>query len=195
MLDILNVRVAIEFIWIASELLYYKSRALLPSDKMEDEYFTPPLPPELIKRLLEFKKYQKSSSALKEMFDSTSDSFARSAGHEELGEEEVYLEVSLFDLLKAFANVLESHSTVEQEEIIFDEILVSDRISYITDLLKENEMILFTDVFSPRPGRSEVIASFLAVLEMTKMKIIKVFQHRVFGEIRIARNFILENFV
>lgn len=191
MMERMNVRIASEFIWMASELLFYKSKALLPSEDLEDEFFTPPLPPELIEKLLEYKRYQQSSQLFRDMWELQTDVYAREPDPKELGSDENddYLEVSLFDLLKAFASVLDSQSTVEQEEIVFDEILVSDRIEYIADLLKESEYILFTDIFTSRPGRAEIVASFLAILEMAKTKFARIMQHRVFGEIRIYRNF------
>ncbi len=191
MMERMNVRIASEFIWMASELLYYKSKALLPSEDIEDEFFTPPLPPELIEKLLEYKRYQQSSQLFREMWEMQTDVYTRDPDPGELGtdENDDYLEVSLFDLLKAFASVLDSQSTVEQEEIVFDEILVSDRIEYIAELLKESEYILFTQIFSKRPGRAEIVASFLAILEMAKTRVARILQHRVFGEIRIYRNF------
>ncbi|MCK7484077.1 MAG: segregation/condensation protein A [Candidatus Moduliflexus flocculans] len=83
--------------------------------------------------------------------------------------------------------------TVDTREIVFDEILVSDRIEHITELLKENEAVIFNDIFSERPSKPEIIATFLAILEMSKTGMIKVQQHRVFGDIRILRNFSLES--
>ncbi len=189
----LNVRVATEFIWMASELLYYKSRSLLPTGDIEDEYFVPPLPPELIAKLLEFKKYQNASKSLNDKYESQDNSFTRTNKLEEFLGKEEYIDASLFDLLKAFAEILETEPTVELEEIVFDEILVSDRIEFISELLKENEFIRFLDIFSEIPTRPEVVASFLAVLEMAKTKLIKIVQHKTFGDIRIARNFSMQN--
>ena len=193
MMEDMDVKLASDFILMASELIYYKSRALLPTGEVEDEYFTQPLPPELIQKLLEYKKYQKMSDEFKEMYELQNNVFIRSNISEDLGEEELYLEVSLYELLKAFSNVLNATVTVDTREIVFDEILVSDRIEYITELLKENEAIVFIEIFSEKPSKAEVIASFLAVLEMSKTGMIKVQQHRVFGDIRILRNFSLES--
>jgi len=192
MMEDMDVKVASDFILMASELIYYKSRALLPTGEVEDEYFTQPLPPELIQKLLEYKKYQKMSDEFKEMYEIQNNVFVRSNVSEDLGEEELYLEVSLYELLKAFSNVLNSTVTVDAREIVFDEILVSDRIEFITQLLKENESIIFNEIFSEKPSKAEIIASFLAILEMSKTSMIKVQQHRVFGDIRILRNFSLE---
>lgn len=193
LMEEMDVKIASDFILMASELIYYKSRALLPSGEMEDEYFTQPLPPELIQKLLEYKKFQKSSDDLKGMYETQNNAYTRFNRPEDIGEEEYYLEVSLYDLLRAFSSVLNATTTVESREIVFDEILVSDRIEFITQLLKENETILFIEIFSGIPTKAQVIATFLAVLEMTKTSMIKVQQHRVFGDIRILRNFALES--
>ncbi len=192
MIEDMDVKVASDFVLMASELIYYKSRALLPTGEVEDEYFTQPLPPELIQKLLEYKKYQKMSDEFKEIYEIQNNVYVRNNISENLGEEELYLEVSLYELLKAFSSVLNSTATVDIREIVFDEILVSDRIEYITELLKENESIIFTEIFSVKPSKAEIIASFLAVLEMSKTCMIRVQQHRVFGDIRILRNFSLE---
>lgn len=189
LMDSLNVKIAIEFIWMASELLYYKSKALLPTGDIDDEYFVPPLPPELIQKLLEFKKFQQSSMQLNELYDTTNNNYVRENNLDELFNNDDYVDASLFDLLKAFAEVIESERIIIQEEIVFDEILVSDRIDLILDLLKDNDAIVFTNIFTTRPSRAEVVATFLAILEMTKTKVIKIVQHRCFGEIRITRNF------
>lgn len=192
MMEEMDFRIASDFILMASELIYYKSRVLLPSGEVEDEYFTQPLPPELIQKLLEYKKYQKVSDTLKNMYDVQNNVFIRKNSEEGIGDEEYYLEVSLYELLKAFSNVLNSTVTVDTREIIFDEILVSDRIEFITEMLKEQEFILFQELFSDKSSRAEIISTFLAVLEMSKTVMIKVQQHRVFGDIRILRNFSLE---
>ncbi len=193
MMEDMDVKIASDFILMASELIYYKSRALLPTGEVEDEYFTQPLPPELIQKLLEYKKYQKMSDEFREMYELQNNVYIRNNAPEDMGEEELYLEVSLYELLKAFSNVLNATTTVDTREIIFDEILVSDRIEYITELLKENESISFIEIFSEKPSKAEVIASFLAVLEMSKTCMIKVQQHKVFGDIKIFRNFSLES--
>lgn len=193
MMEDMDVRIASDFILMASELIYYKSRVLLPSGDVEDEYFTQPLPPELIQKLLEYKKFQKASDEFRDMYEFQNNVFIRHNLSEDLGEEELYLEVSLYDLLKAFSNVLNETAVVDTREIIFDEILVSDRIEYITELLKENEAIIFNNIFPERPSKADIIATFLAILEMSKTRMIKIQQHRVFGDIRILRNFSLES--
>ncbi len=187
LMDRMNVQVASDFIVMASELLYYKSRALLPGGEMEDEYFVPPLPPELVQRLLEFKKFQDASGNFRKMFELQADSYARVNPVDTASAEPELIEVSLFDLLSAFAEVMDSVREIERKEIVFDEILVSDRIALITELLKEKEQVLFTEIFSERPTRAEIVATFLAMLEMAKTRRLRIMQHRVFGDIRLFR--------
>lgn len=190
LMEELNVQVATEFIWMASELLYYKSKALLPAEELNDEFFVPPLPPELINKLLEYKKFQKGSENLKELYEYRSEMFERVSSIDSLKVEEDFFEVSLFDLLKAFASALEFQTVIEEEEIVFDEIQVSDKIEYIKEILLKKELILFTDIYKSAHNRVEILTSFLAILEMARTRLIKIVQHRVFGEIRIARRFI-----
>jgi segregation and condensation protein A len=189
LMDRLNISVASEFIAMASELLYYKSKALLPTGEIEDEYFIPPLPPELVQRLLEYKKYQLSSLQLREKFDQQSDCFARESDISQYVDNNEYTTMSLFDLLNAFVDVLGSQKEIEEKEIIFDEILVSDRIDFILDLLKDREKIGFYEIFSEHPSKAEIVSTFLAMLELSKMQRVKIMQHNVFGTIDIFRNF------
>lgn len=185
----MNVKVAVEFIWMASELIYYKSRTLLPSDEMEDEYFVPPLPPELIEKLLEYKKFQAASRNLLEMYELNADAYTRENDAEKMVGAEDYIDVSLFDLLKAFADVMESQRVIEKEEIVFDEVLVSDRISTITEMLAEKESVIFTEIFTSSRERPMIIATFLAMLEMVKSGVIRIMQNRMYGDIRLFRVF------
>ncbi|HNR86896.1 MAG TPA: segregation/condensation protein A [Spirochaetota bacterium] len=183
-----DIQVAAEFIVMASELLYYKSKSILPSDAIEDEYFVPPLPPDLIAKLLEFKKYQMASHELQSQFDQRADMFSRPTVPAEFDDVDATLiEVSLFDLLAAFADVMAETVETPEMEIVFDEILVSERIVHIQNLLGAREQVLFAELFSERPRRMEIVATFLAILELAKMHAVRLYQHAVFGDIHIVR--------
>jgi segregation and condensation protein A len=184
----LNVRVATDFIRMASELLFYKSCALLPAGQIEDEYFVPPLPPELVQKLLEFKKFQNASRKLMEEFESSANRYTRENRLDDIIEIDDFGEVSLFDLLKAFAEVIQSQKAVDEKEIVFDEILVSDRIEYIKNMLANREVIHFPDIFTAKPSRMEIVVTFMAILELARTRIIKLLQHKVFGTIRIVKH-------
>lgn len=183
LMETMNIKVAAEFVALASELLYYKSKALLPSGEIEDEYFIPPMPPDLVQKLLEYKKYQMTSERLKAIYELEDNHFYRDNVITE--DKSELLSISLFDLLKAFSKVLEKSEPVEQEEVVFNEVLVSDRIEYISALLEKNNQVIFQDVFSLKPTRVEIVATFLAILEMAKMRKIKLIQQILYGDIVI----------
>jgi segregation and condensation protein A len=187
LMEKMNISIASEFIVMASDLLYYKSMAILPSAEIDDEYFVQPLPPDLIQKLLEYKKFQATSRKLEERFLIQSDCFARDSVLD-VDVDDVYIEVSLFDLLNAFVDVIDSRQAFEQEEIVFDEILVTDRIDYINSLFDNRDCVIFQDIFTGRINRSEVVVSFIAILEMAKTGKVRLLQHRVFGDIKIFRN-------
>ena len=189
LMEKMNISVATEFINMATELLYYKSRALLPSGEIDDEFFMPPLPPELIAKLLEYKKYQLSSMRLKEMYDRQADCYSRECAPPVMETEEEFVTMSLFDLLNAFVDIMSKTAEVEEHSIVLDEILVSDRISFLISLLRKKEKILFTEIFSKVPTKIEVIATLLAILELSKLHRVSVLQEKIFGEIYIGRLF------
>ncbi|MDY6967469.1 MAG: segregation/condensation protein A [Spirochaetota bacterium] len=192
-MEMMDIHVASQFILMASELLLYKSKALLPCDEIEDEYFVQPLPSELIERLLEYKKYQMGALKLLEKSEYQSDLYTRaydSVIEEDEGEEEgVYIEMSLYDLINAFKGVIESSGKDKYDEIVLDEIYVSEIINRIYELLIDKDQILFEDILSSNRSTLEIVASFLAILEMTKISKLKLLQNKVFGDIRIFRNF------
>ncbi|MGB4268732.1 MAG: segregation/condensation protein A [Spirochaetota bacterium] len=186
LMESINIPVAMEFIVMASELLYYKSKALLPGADIGDEFFVPPLPPELIQKLLEYKKYQIASKNLLKLHEMQSDVFTRQISPLSV-DEEVYIEVNLFDLLNAFVDVLEAEKETEQQRIVFDEILVSDRIMLLVSMLQNKDKIEFYEMFTQNPGRMEVVVTLLALLEMTRIGAISVLQHAQFGNIYIFK--------
>lgn len=184
LMEKMNVKIASEFVLMASDLLYYKSKALLPTEDLEDEYFVPPLPPDLVEKLIEYKKIQLTSLKLKNCYENHADVFHRKNVIPEITNED-YVGVTLYDLLDAFAKILSQKEQINHEEIVFDEILVSDMIDLITTILEKNKQIFFIDLFSASPRRMELIVTFLAILEMAKHGKIKILQHKVFGDIQI----------
>ncbi|MBN2403770.1 MAG: segregation/condensation protein A [Spirochaetes bacterium] len=189
LMEKMNVKIASEFILMASDLLYYKSRALLPSEDIEDEYFVPPLPPDLVAKLLEYKKFQLTSLKLKNYYENYADVFNRNNEIRKIDCEdgEEYIGVTLYELLDAFARILNKKEDIIRKEIVFDEILVSDMIDLIASMLEKESNIFFSDLFSDNPRRLELIVTFMAILEMAKHGKIKLLQHKVFGDIKILR--------
>ncbi len=186
LIEKVNVKIASEFVLMASDLLYYKSKALLPSADIEDEYFIPPLPPGLVEKLIEYKKIQLTSLKLKNCYESYADVYQRDNTVIDIEGEE-YIGATLFDLLEGFVKITKRKEAIVYKEIVFDEILVTDMIDFIVAILERENRIFLIDLLPDNPGRMELIVTIMALLEMAKYGKIKILQHKIFGDIIILR--------
>jgi segregation and condensation protein A len=188
----LNLDVAGEFLVMASTLIHIKSRMLLPrpdpsqSDEPEED------PREaLIRRLLEHQKYKAAAELLHDRETLRSAQFMRPDGSvaEAAGEEyEPELEVDLFSLLTAFRGVLERAARRPPMVIPPEQISIEDRIQQLLARMSETEALGFEDLFNDGDGsRPFMIVTFLALLEMIRLKLIRVFQSGSFGPIRVYK--------
>lgn len=189
MLKMLNLEIAGEFLVMAATLLQIKSRKLLPVAVKEDET-QEDLDPyqELVRQLLDYKRFKEVAKALEVKETEQQKVFTRPAQKiERIGDEEYIIEASLFDLLDAFKNVLKaSNATVR--EIIQEEIKIEERVRIIREKLTAKESLTFEEIFTPESTRMEMVVTFLAMLELIKMKEIRILQTRLFDKIRIFKN-------
>jgi segregation and condensation protein A len=95
------------------------------------------------------------------------------------------IKVGLFELIDAFQKILERAAADEEIQFTIDEISVKDKINQLVDILEEKNTIAFDELFPTPVAKSEVIVTFLAILEMVKMAIIRVAQHRQTGIISL----------
>jgi len=193
LMKLLDLDIAGEFLVVAATLMHIKSRMLLPPEESEldeDEMEDPR--DELVRKLLEYKKYKEAAFQLQEMRDRNRELFLRKGLGDRNsfipGENDDYFEASLFDLINAFRKVLKGIPRETFHEVIKDKFTVSDKIHSIYHLLSRDNKILFSELFGSAGSKSEVVAIFLAVLELVKMKEIVVMQRGFFGEIEILRN-------
>jgi segregation and condensation protein A len=193
MLQLLDLDIAGEFLVMAATLMHIKSRMLLPPDESpEDEEETEDPRDELVRKLLEYKKYKEAASSLQGMRDASKEVFLRRGkeGNEKIlvREEGDYFEASLFDLISAFRKVLKDIPKSTFHKVVKDKVTVADKIHVIYHILAAQKKVLFSDLFTEAVDRDEVIATFLAVLELIKMREVIVMQQGPFGEIEILRN-------
>jgi len=108
-------------------------------------------------------------------------------GSEALGEEESgnLIQVGLFELMDAFQEIIKRVSPAYLWDITPDTISVKSRISQIADMLEERSSVTLQELFEAEPARGEVIVTFLAILEMAKLQLIRIVQHLESGIIRI----------
>jgi len=185
----LNLEVAGEFLVMASTLIHIKSRTLLPKSEvsadMEEEGDDPR--EELVRKLLEYKKYKEAAGLLRDKEIAYKNVFTRKAGSEIPDEDELLIEVSIFDLLSAFKNVVKNIKGSDTYEISVDEVSVTERINYIMEALGNSSYILFESLFSDMTRKMELVATFLALLELIRLKLVKIQQTKRFGTIRIFK--------
>lgn len=187
LMKVLNLDIAGEYLLMASTLLYIKSKTLLPASPEEEEEEEDPRA-ELVRRLLEYQKYKEAASELEKKPMLDRDVFIRSnpSEKEDTGAEE-RVEVSLFELLEAFRQILERAKAEEFHEVTLDRVSVEEKVQEIFSLLqREKRSIAFKHLFPEKASRRVIIVTFLAILELVKMKLIRVFQMAPFETIRLS---------
>jgi len=180
----LNLDVAGEFLLMAATLLHIKSKMLLPSPPEEEEEEDDPRA-ELVNRLLEYEKYKEVAVRLHERDILERDTFVPGKQAEE-SEERGLVEVGVFELIEALKDVLNRYSPETAYDITLDRITIEERIAQILETVKaEGKELLFSSLFSGVSSKDDIIITFLALLELIKMRMIKVYQRVPFGPIEI----------
>ncbi|MBW2056018.1 MAG: segregation/condensation protein A [Deltaproteobacteria bacterium] len=186
MMRTLNLDVAGEFLVMAATLAQIKSKMLLPAapDQGEEEEEEDPRR-ELVDRLLEYERFKNAARQLEGQDILGRDVFTRiPAGEEETDE----LEVSLFDLIEALQRVLRKSSQELVHEITLERISIEEKITEIIDRLTGcGGELEFARLFEGEPTREVVIFTFLALLELMKMRMVRVYQKGNFRPIRIRK--------
>ena len=189
----MNLDVAGEFLVMASTLIHIKSRMLLPRpDPSQEDAGAEEDPREaLVRRLLEHQRFKAAAELLHDRETLREAQFTRADASVAGAAGEPYepeLEVDLFSLLSAFRGVLERASRRPRMVLPPDQISIETRIQQLLDRLSETEACGFEDLFADGDGsRPFMIVTFLALLEMIRLKLVRVFQAGGFGEIRVYK--------
>ena len=189
LLSELNLEMVGEYLVMAAELTKVKSKTLLPTlDTEEDGLAASGEDPraELMRRLLEYQRYKEAAFDLRQREYDQQQLFTRPGDIDlnDSGEDEL-IEANVFDLLTAFQKVLKEKSFVKDYEIKVTTLSVSDRIGYILEILNSSDSISFHSLFTVLNTRQEVIVTFLAVLELMRMQLIRSHQSKQFDSIRL----------
>lgn len=182
----LNLDIAGEFLVMAATLIHIKSRVLLPPDEeVSPEELEDPRR-ELVQRLLEYQAFKEAAASLREKENEWIRIFQREPSPEE-DDEGIYLsDVNLFDLLDAFKKILET-APPEICTITKETLTVKDKMHLIIDTLEGQEAVRFEDLFKDGITRSQLIVTFIALLELIRLGLIRVYQEREFGNIWVIR--------
>jgi len=193
--EVLHIEIAGEFLVMAANLLYIKSRTLLPKDQqMPDEENEEEDPRwELIRQLIEYRKFKEAASHLRDQEELQAALFPRAVSldpaHAPVLDETMMLgDVGIFDLINAFQKALKRLPVEEKPgEIREETYTVTDRINHLMHRIDRGVSVRFEELFGEATTRNELVVTFLALLELIRMKQFRVRQEEQFGEIWLDR--------
>ncbi len=193
MIELLDLDNASEFILMAATLIRIKAQMLLPKPELEDDEEAEDPREELVRRLLEYQRYKEVAWGISDLEKEQRQHFPRSdfsfdfEDDQEVEEELPAKEVSIFDLMSVFAEVVKripprSEHTVEQIPVTLE-----DQAEVIMSLLEKQERVLLTEMLQQIKERIVVIVTFVALLDLVKNKRLQLNQNKPFAEIWIRK--------
>ncbi len=189
LMELLDLEIAGEFLVMAATLMQIKSKILLPPDP---EAVTPEEADpraELVRRLLDYKSFKDAAGRLRDFEGKRSGIFSRfGVGSELDGGDSPFFEGTLFDLITALSKVLKNLPKETEHQIAKDECSVDEKVHEIFHRLMKEPVIYFSALFKGAKNKFEVITTFLAILELIRLKEVRVSQMDHCGEIEISRN-------
>ena len=192
LMRLLDLNIAGEFLVMAATLIQIKSKMLLPKppeEQPQEQEEDPRL--ELAKRLAEYQKFKEIAEELRRMEEDQQQVFKRPKIEPRVfeGEDrEIYFEASIFDLIDVFSKALKEAPRELFYEVVKDEFTIEEKIHQILHLLLQEPKIKLLALFDKAKNKFEMIVTFLAILELIRLREIIVRQKTLFGEIEILRN-------
>lgn len=188
LMRLLDLNIAGEFMVMAATLIHIKSKMLLPPEPKEDGQAEEEDPrDELIKKLLEYQKFKEAAGLLRQKELQRQNVWTRPQAAIPSGGEQ-YFEASLFDLISAFSNALKEIPKELFYEIIKDEFTVEEKVHDLLHILMNNSSISLSSLFGKAINQVEMVVTFLAILELIRLKEVLVVQKELFGDILVVRN-------
>jgi segregation and condensation protein A len=186
----LQIDIAGEFIVMAANLIYLKSRSLLPLDQQPPEEDADEDDPrwDLIRQLIEYKKFKEAAVQLHDRALEQEGIFTRDGGSAPLSDAPLPLhEVGIFQLIHAFQEVIKRVEAREDVgEIFAERFSVSDKIEKILQCVSDGKSLRFSELFGQVASRVEIVVTFLALLELIRLNQVRALQRKMFDEIEIA---------
>ncbi len=180
-----------DYLSLAAELGYIKSRMLLPNPAEEEEEDIEDPRAELVKRLIEYEKYRKIADELNEMSILGREIFTRGSNYnDEFGKPDVESEMvktDLWSLIDAFREFCKRRQLDFTEDLRFEaeSYSIGERSQQVAEMLREKRRIYFNDIFGERPRKVDIVITFIAILEMVKSGVAGVAQSSKYDNIEI----------
>ena len=187
----LNLDVAGEFMVMAATLIHIKSKMLVPVEPTEVQGEEEPVDPreELVRRLLEFQRYKEAAGVLHQQAQIRAAQWTRPdtvlPSFDDAGEE--MLEAGLYDLVAAFKELLDRRKALLAHEVEAEGPPVEQRMEELLGMIREGESLEFLELFASLETKAAMITTFLALLELVRLKRVRVYQRGMFGPIRVFR--------
>ncbi|MHB8836475.1 MAG: segregation and condensation protein A [Candidatus Methylomirabilia bacterium] len=183
----LNLEVAGEFLVVAATLLHIKSRLLLPPDETAEGEEGEDPRRELVQQLIEYQRFKEAGVTLRALEERRSSTFTReSLGPEGPPRTDYPLDVSLFDLLGALRRVIEQMPRTDFVEIRNERLSVAQRIAEVLEMMADGREMAFEELFRDSREINDVVITFLAILELVQLRLIRVWQVEAYGVIRLV---------
>lgn len=193
----MDLEVTSEFIVIAATLIEIKSKKLLPKVKIVEDV-EEDIEKKLMYRLIEYKKIKNASLFFKEKYIDSGELYTKKPEiieekKENTKSEDIFKNITLIELYNIYNNLIENYSlkqnkeTVIEKKIFLDKYKVEDKMEELFKDLSNNKVIKFQDIIKKNESKIESIVTFLALLELIKLKMVQAFQDNNFGEILIKR--------
>ena len=192
LMQLLDLNIAGEFLVMAATLMQIKSKMLLPAEPSVEAQEEEDPRAELVRRLLEYEKFKEIANELRQRETSQQEVFKRPKQETQgslLPEpKEVYFEASIFDLINAFSQALKDVPKEVFYEVIKDEFTVEEKTHEILHLLLAQSALRLSELFQKAKNKLEIIVTFLAILELIRVREVIARQQEHFAEIEILRN-------
>ena len=196
----LDLEIAGEYIVLAATLIYLKSKMLLPQDKNDEDEEGGDPRAELVRKLLEYQAFKEAAKELGFLEDEQGRIFTRQIADYYLSDldgqdvEADTFSANLYDLLSAFQNVVTRLGRFEMHEVYEQVVTIEEKMGEIKILLTENKSVTFWSLFNKKNWtRNQLIATFLAVLELVRTRFAQMAQEKQYGEIIIEKREGLNN--
>ena len=172
----LNVNVAGDFLLMAAELMHIKSKMLLPVEDQAEEVYEEDPRADLQRRLLEYQRYKEAANTLKDSSILFRDEFVQQDPEKLPARRDVLAQENVFKLVEAFQILLTKIPEDRIHEVTIDRISVNERIFQLIEMIKKDETLPITALVGGNTTKYELVITFLALLEMAKLSMIKVVQ-------------------
>lgn len=185
----LSIDVASEYLVMAAVLAHIKSKLLLPvvpnesGDENEEDSLDPRQ--ELIRRLLEYQRFKAAAAEMSVLSENVQDAFPRPPPPPPPRGEGPLAEFPLHHLVEALISLMGRRKIKINHEVTFERLTITDRINELSDILRRKRNTTFDDLFDGVTTRFDIVITFLALLEMSRLKLTRIFQASTYGSLHI----------